>query len=249
MTTEPVMIYGKHVVKEALATCPHVVRSVQVSETTEDAALSALLKKAGIKSMSLNLKKLPQGVPQDAVHQGVVASIDTSKLMHEYNDFMRGLTITNDTAFVILGEIQDPHNVGAIIRSAAAFGVAGVLIPEHRQVQVNGTIIKVSAGMAFRVPLIAVGNVNQTLHDLKERGFWAYGLDGEAKQSVTDESFGRPSVFVVGNEATGVREKTLEHCDIPLRIPMHSQTESLNASVSAAVVLYAWSAKHPGALR
>lgn len=248
MITEPVVIYGKHVVKEALVACPHVLRSVQVSDNAEDAELMALLKKAGIKYAPLNPKKLPQGVPSDAVHQGVVATIDTSKLMREYNEFMNGLEISNDTAIVILGEVQDPHNVGAIIRSAAAFGVAAVLIPEHRQVQVNGTIIKVSAGMAFHVPLISIGNVNQTLRDLKDRGFWAYGLDGEAEQSVIEESFERPSVFVVGNEATGVREKTLEHCDIPLRIPMHPQTESLNASVSAAVVLYAWSAKHPGAL-
>jgi 23S rRNA (guanosine2251-2'-O)-methyltransferase len=91
--------------------------------------------------------------------------------------------------------------------------------------------------------------VNTTIVDLKERGFWTYGLAGEAAQSVYDEGFEKPSVFIVGNEATGIREKTLEHCDIPLRIPMHSQTESLNASIATAVVLSAWSKHHPGALK
>ncbi len=249
MATEPVLIYGKHAVREALMARPDVVRTLYVSDAARDGELTALLKKTGIKGTPLDVKKLPRGVPVDAVHQGLIASVDSSTLTQDYDDFVRNLTVTNDTAFVLLGEVQDPHNVGAVIRSAAAFGITGVLIPEHRQVQVTGTVIKVSAGMAFRVPLISVGNVNQTIRDLKDRGFWIYGLDETATQSVTEESFDRPSVFVLGNEATGIREKTLEYCDIPLKIPMHRNAESLNASASAAVVLYAWSIKHTNALK
>jgi 23S rRNA (guanosine2251-2'-O)-methyltransferase len=98
------------------------------------------------------------------------------------------------------------------------------------------------------MPLVSIGNVNHTISDLKKRGFWIYGLDGEATQSVTDEDFAKPSVFILGNEGSGIRQKTLEHCDIPLRIPISQKTESLNASVAAAVVCYEWSKKHPGAL-
>ncbi len=249
MAIEPTLIYGKHAVREALMARPDVVRTLYVSDAARDGEMNALLKKTGIKGTPLDVKKLPRGVPADAVHQGLVASIDSSTLMQDYDDFVRDLTVTNDTAFVLLGEVQDPHNVGAVIRSAAAFGITGVLIPEHRQVQVTGTVIKVSAGMAFRVPLLSVGNVNQTIRDLKDRGFWIYGLDETATQSVAEEAFDRPSVFVLGNEATGIREKTLEYCDIPLKIPMHGQAESLNASASAAVVLYAWSVKHMNALK
>jgi 23S rRNA (guanosine2251-2'-O)-methyltransferase len=182
------------------------------------------------------------------VHQGYIAAIVLEKLMRPFNAFINEVSITNDTAFVILGELQDPHNVGAIIRSAAAFGIAGVLIPEHRQVQLTGSVIKASAGMAFRVPLVSIGNVNTTIRDLKEKGFWIYGLDGAATQSAADEGFEKPSVFILGNEGDGIRQKTLLHCDIPLSIPIATGVESLNASVAAAVTFYAWSRKHPSAL-
>ncbi len=238
------LIYGKHAVEEAIEARPDIVRAVYVLTGTDATGVSKLISKSGMVKRAVEVKKLPKGVPTDAVHQGIVAEIDTSLLMVDYEEFIRMHTVTNDTAFALLGELQDPHNVGAIIRSAAAFGVSAVLIPEHRQAQITGSVIKVSAGMVFRIPLVRIGNVNQTIEDLKARGFWTYGLEGEATQSVGDEKFEKPSVFVLGNEGTGIRQKTLEHCDIPLRIPMAKEAESLNASVAAAVVFYAWSTHH-----
>jgi 23S rRNA (guanosine2251-2'-O)-methyltransferase len=202
----------------------------------------------GILRKELNLRKLPKGLPQDAAHQGAVAEIDVSKLMVPYEEFIRILDVTYDTGLVLLGEVQDPQNVGAVIRSAAAFGIAGVLIPEHRQAQVNGTVIKVSAGMAFRIPLVRIGNVNTVVENLKEHGFWIYGLDGSAEKSVSEEKFEKPSVLILGNESTGIREKTLMHSDIPLRIPMSKKAESLNAAAAAAIVLSVWSTHHRNAL-
>lgn len=248
MTEETTLIYGKHAVHEALSARPDVVRTVFTAKEFDDAALMELVKRTKVARASFEDKKPPKGVPIDAVHQGIVAAIAVEALVQDFDAFIETLTITPDTALVILGEVQDPHNVGAVIRSAAAFGVAGILIPEHRQAPITGTVIKVSAGMAFRVPLVSIGNVNQTVHDLKERGFWIYGLDGEATQSIYEEGFEKPSAFILGNESTGIRVKTLEHCDIPLRIPMHARAESLNASAAAAVVLSAWSVKHPNAL-
>ena len=156
--------------------------------------------------------------------------------------------ITDDTSLLILGELEDPHNVGAIIRSAAAFGVSGVLIPQHNQAPVTGAVVKVSAGMAFRVPIVSVGNINNTVRDLKDKGFWVYGLDGEAEQTVSGETYEKPSVFILGNEGRGIREKTREMCDILLSIPMNPQCESLNVAASTAVTLFAWSSQHPKAL-
>ncbi len=249
MIDEATYIYGKHAVAEAVGVRPDIVRAVHCVREGIDAGLMKQLGRAHIPVIDLNPKKLPKSVPADSVHQGIIAEINPKKLTVAYDDFIGKYSVTNDSAFVLLGEVQDPHNVGAVIRSAVAFGLAGVLIPEHRQAQVNGTVIKVSAGMAFRIPLIQVGNVNSTIKDLKERGFWIYGLAGDAEQSVANEGFEKPSVIILGNEGDGIRTKTLEHCDIPLRIPMHKNAESLNASVAAGVVLHAWSTKHPGALR
>lgn len=249
MLEENSIIYGKHAVKEALAMRPDIVRVVYIQTGADDAEILTMTKKGKIPCREVNAKKVGKMVGNDAVHQGLIAEIDSARLMEEYDDFITKLAVTPDTALVVLGEVQDPHNVGAIIRSAVAFGVSAVLIPEHRQAQVNGTIIKVSAGMAFRVPLVRIGNVNSTIADLKKRGFWVYGLDGEATESLENENFEKPSVLILGNEGTGIRQKTLEHCDISLRIPLSEKAESLNASVAGAVVLYAWSMKHPKALK
>ncbi len=249
MSDDTAIIYGKHAVKEALKSQPHVVEMVFFAEGFNDLELPELAKKSNIKQTIFSPKKLPKGVLPDAVHQGVVAHINLTKLVLSFETFLETLTVTPHTSIVILGEVQDPHNVGAVIRSAAAFGVSAVLIPEHRQAPITGTVIKVSAGMAFHIPLVTIGNVNQTVHELKERGFWIYGLDEDAALSVYEEGFEKPSAFILGNEATGLRKKTLEHCDIPLRIPMHARTESLNASASAAVILSVWSTKHPQALK
>lgn len=249
MIEETTYIYGKHAVREALTARPGIVKTVHLAPDFGDQDLLLLLKTSKVARASFDPKNLPRGIAPDAVHQGVIAQIELDKLLVTYEEFMKGLTINPDTALIVLGEVQDPQNVGSIIRSAAAFGVKGILMPEHRQAPLSGSVIKVSAGMAFRLPLVTIGNVNNTIADLKSKGFWTYGLDGDATQSVSGEGFEKPSVFIVGNEATGIREKTLEHCDIPLMIPMHARAESLNAAVATAVVLAAWSNKHPGALQ
>lgn len=229
-------IYGTHAVAEALRHRPDVVKTLLI-ESGKHTDLKTL---ADVPTGVLNLRQMPGGISPDAVHQGVVAEIDTKKLMVQYKDFINELEISPSTAVAVLGEIQDPHNVGAIIRSAAAFGLAGVFIPPHRQASVTATVIKVSAGMAFRIPLIEIKNVNNTVRDLKERGFWSYGLAGEGDVSLPDEKFDRPSVFVVGNEGDGLREKTRAVCDTLISIPMDERCESLNASNAAAVTFYGW---------
>lgn len=241
-------IYGKHAVSEALKRRPDCVVTLYLSHEFDDQSIRDAARQNGVKIEAIQGKKLPGGVPDTAVHQGIIARILSVKLLQDYKSFMNELAISNDTSVAVLGELQDPHNVGAVIRSAAAFGVAAVIIPEHRQAQLTGSVIKVSAGMAFSVPLVSVGNVNTTLKDLKDRGFWVYGLSLDAEQSLFEESFTKPTAFVFGNEGEGIREKTQEACDVLLRIPMHKDAESLNASASAAVVFAQWSQQHPGAI-
>ena len=242
-------IFGKHAVSEALSFRPDVVKQVFLDLNFSDARIVKQIESAGINAKPLNLNNPPRGVSAKAAHQGIVAAIVPDKLMVSYNDFIKTLDDTDaDNALLILGEVQDPHNVGAVIRSAAAFGLKGVLIPPHNQAPVTGTVIKVSAGMAFRIPLVTISNVNSVARDLKERGYWVYGLEGQGTVSTTTEKFVRPSVFILGNEGSGLREKTKELCDELISIPIHPRCESLNAAAATAVVLATWSAQHPHAL-
>ncbi len=244
-----VYIYGTHALKEALASAPHAVRKVFLSrEQQDDPELQALLKQHATPTAELARGRGNDLVGRDAVHQGVIALIDPSSLLVPFDAFLDALVISKNPAVVVLGEVQDPHNVGAIIRSAAAFGLAGVLIPEHNQARITGAVVKASAGMAFRIPLVPIGNVNRALEVLKKKGFWTYGLSASGDMALAAERFDAPTAFVVGNEGRGIREKTLAACDVSLSIPMHERSESLNAAASAAVVFYAWSAKHPEAL-
>lgn len=238
-------IYGKHALREALRNTPRAVTKILLASQGEENELITLARNANIPIESLSPKNMPQDIDPSSVHQGVIGLMSIDKLLREYKEFIKNLHVSPDKVLIILGEIQDPQNVGAIIRSAAAFGIAGVLIPEHNQAPITGTVVKVSVGMAFRVPLVSIGNVNTTVRDLKERGFWIYGLEGDASKNITEEKFDAPTVFIFGNEATGIRLKTRELCDILLSIPMSPGCESLNVSASAAVALYAWSVQHP----
>lgn len=239
MKTDKIYIYGKHALKEALLNAPEVVKKVFLAKSVDDSEIFNLLKTNKITPGELTDDKKTT-VEGSGSHQGVIAQIDTGRLLRDYKEFIKNLEITKDTMLVLLGEVQDPHNVGAVIRSAAAFGASGVLIPEHKQAPVTGAVVKVSAGMAFKIPLISIGNVNQTVEDLKKKGFYVYGLAGEGATSIVDEKFEDPTVLILGNESVGIREKTREHCDHLLSIPIDPKCESLNAAVSASVALYAW---------
>jgi 23S rRNA (guanosine2251-2'-O)-methyltransferase len=248
MKQELEYIFGKHAVSEALAHRPDIVRQVFLDLNFSDARLVKQIEAARVDVKPLNVKNPPRGISANAAHQGIVAGVVPDKLMVPYKEFVNSLTVDEGTALLVLGEVQDPHNVGAVIRSAAAFGLKGVLIPPHNQAPVTGTVIKVSAGMAFRIPLVAISNVNAVARDLKERGFWIYGLEGEGTVRTTTEMFSKPSVFILGNEGSGLRQKTKEVCDDLISIPIHPRCESLNAAAATAVVLAAWSAQHEGAL-
>jgi len=241
-------IFGRHAVDELLQARPDVVVEIHASKDFADEKILDLVTSLNIPLKLLNLNNPPRGVSSKATHQGIVAGITSRKLMVDYKDFKSTLNVTDHTALLVLGEVQDPHNVGAVIRSAAAFGLAGVLIPPHNQAPVTGTVVKVSAGMAFTIPMVSITNVNATLRDLQESGFWVYGLDGNGSTTTVTEKFSKPSVFVLGNEGSGLREKTKEVCDDILSIPIHSQCESLNAAAATAIALASWSAQHQPAV-
>ena len=195
MTEENSIIYGKHAVKEALTMRPDIVRVVYIQTGSDDAEILAMTKKGKIPCREVNAKRVGKLVGSDAVHQGLIAEIDSAQLVEEYDDFITKLTITPDTALVVLGEVQDPHNVGAIIRSAAAFGISGVLIPEHRQAQVNVSLI---ITISFGQNLIAYLKRKQVGEEIRE-----LGLEGQTAKKGTPKPAPPPELPRIPRTATG----------------------------------------------
>ncbi|MBI1975860.1 MAG: 23S rRNA (guanosine(2251)-2'-O)-methyltransferase RlmB [Candidatus Vogelbacteria bacterium] len=250
MKRDTIYIYGKHAVLEAAAHAPHTIKKIFLSDDSAvDQELSRSIQKAGIAISRVRAREIGKTVGESATHQGIIASISPEKLMHPFSDFISTTPLSGGTALLLLDGLEDPHNVGAVIRSAAAFGISAVLIPERRQAPLTGAVIKVSAGMAFRVPLVSIGGATTAVIELQKAGFKIYALTMDGELLVSKEDFSAPSVFVIGNESAGISAKVVERADSRLRIPMNARTESLNAAVSAAIVMYEWSTQHPEALR
>jgi len=140
----------------------------------------------------------------------------------------------------VLDGVEDPHNLGAIIRTAHAAGAGGVVVPERRAVGLTETVAKTAAGALEHLPVARVGNLNQTLALLKQRGFWIYGLDERGEQPYHQVDFASPTVFVLGGEGKGLHQQVAKHCDFLIRIPLAGQISSLNVSVAAGIVLFEW---------
>jgi 23S rRNA (guanosine2251-2'-O)-methyltransferase len=239
---DKVYMYGKHALREALLAKPGSIQKVFLDVNAEnDKELVGLLQKHQIGFSSMKSDTTGKSVGEDAVHQGVIAVINIEKLYTPLEEVLKLFDLSTNPCFVLLDELHDPHNVGAIIRSAAAFGASAILLPEHNQSPITGTVIKTSAGMVFRIPIVKIGNVNQTVRLLQEKHMWSYGLVMNGDTLLKNAVFDTPTLFIVGNESAGIREKTLELCDVQLTIPMNPDCESLNASVAASVVLYEWS--------
>ncbi len=167
-------------------------------------------------------------------HQGVVAF----GAARQYAD--AAPLIDSAELLVLLDGVEDPHNLGAIIRTANAAGAGGVLIPDRRAAGLTDVVAKASAGAIEHVPLLRVGNVSQEISRLKKAGFWVYGLDERGSERYDRVDFAERSVFVMGGEGRGLHEHVKEHCDALLRIPMAGEIASLNVSVAAGIVLFEW---------
>jgi 23S rRNA (guanosine2251-2'-O)-methyltransferase len=165
-------------------------------------------------------------------HQGVVALGAATK----YADID---SVAGDL-LVVLDGVEDPHNLGAIVRTAHAAGAAAVVIPERRAVGLTDVVAKAAAGALEHLPVVRVVNINRTLEELKEKGYWIYGLDERGTDEYTRVEYGAPTVLVFGGEGKGLHEQVRKHCDLLLRIPMAGAISSLNVSVAAGVVLFEW---------
>ena len=158
----------------------------------------------------------------------------------ELDDFLRELDDKAPVLVVILDHIEDPHNLGAIIRSAEAGGASAVIHAKRRSAIPNGTVIKTSAGASLRLPVIQVVNISRTIERLKESGFWAVGLSEKSERSIWNEKFPERCALVVGAEGSGLSRLVREMCDMTSRIPIKGGVGSLNASVAAALGIFEW---------
>src|SRR5579864_4101848 len=168
-----------------------------------------------------------------SAHQGVVALGAAKKYVELEAVAQAGI-------LVVLDGVEDPHNLGAIIRTAHAAGAAGVVIPERRAANVTDVVAKAAAGALEYLPVARVTNINRTLEELKERGYWIYGLDERGTEDYDRIEFSKPTALVLGAEGKGLHEQVRKHCDVLVRIPMAGKIASLNVSVAAGIVLFDW---------
>jgi 23S rRNA (guanosine2251-2'-O)-methyltransferase len=174
----------------------------------------------------------------DTLTQGIIAIIDTYRYA-EIEEILAIAQQKNEPPFIlILDEIEDPHNLGALIRSAECAGIHGIIIPLHNAASVNSTVAKTSAGATAHLPIARVTNIAQTLDELKKTGVWIVGTDMESDKLYFEHDYRGPLAIVIGNEGKGIRRLVKEKCDFLVKIPMHGKIESLNASVAGALVMF-----------
>ena len=225
-------LWGKHAVAAAL---DNPERKVLRAWATRDAA-TFMQFPAGVAVTLADSADLGRLVPGDAPHQGVV--IEVEPLAHAWLDEL--LTGAPDRAvLVVLDQVTDPHNVGAILRSAAAFGAIGIVTQDRHSPPESGVVAKAASGALERVPWARVVNLARALEEIGAAGFWRIGLAADAETALGD-ALGPPRVaLALGAEGTGLRPNTRDHCDALARLPIGGAVESLNVSNAAAVALYA----------
>ncbi|AWB46155.1 23S rRNA (guanosine(2251)-2'-O)-methyltransferase RlmB [Paenibacillus sp. CAA11] len=233
-------IGGKHSLLEALR-AGRTINKIWIAEGAQKHLTQPIVaeaKKQGIIIQYVDKRKLDQMVP-DLQHQGVVAQAAPFAYV-EVEDLLAGADKKGEPAFLLLlDEIEDPHNLGSILRTAECTGVHGVILPKRRSASVTATVSKTSAGAAEYVPVARVTNLAQTIDQLKEAGVWVVGTDVAAKEEIYDNGvFTGPVAIVIGNENKGMGRLIKEKCDVLVKLPMAGKLNSLNASVAAGVVMY-----------
>ena len=233
----PNIIYGKNPIIEALES-GQPINKIYLSRGAKnqvDKKIIQLARQHGIPVRELDRRKLIELAGHEK-NQGVVAVL-TDVVYRTIEDIFNRAAQRNEAPLIaLLDEIQDPHNFGAIIRSAEAFGFHGIIIPKDRSAGITDTVAKTSAGAVSHLPIARVTNLAQTIKELKKNNVWIAGADQNAEQSFYEADLNRSLAVVIGSEGKGMRRLVRENCDFLVRIPMSGKINSLNASVAAALV-------------
>lgn len=232
-------IIGKHSVHEALRS-GRTIEKVLLAEGIHRQSIQQILNQ-------IQEEKIPfQWVPRTKLdqlaeggnHQGIVAQVSSYSYTTVDDLFQRAEKKGEMPFFVLLDGIEDPHNLGSILRTADGAGVHGVIIPKRRAVGLTSVVAKTSAGAIEYIPVVRVTNLNRLADELKERGVWLVGSDGQAKQEYSQIDYQMPVALVIGNEGQGISQLMKKKCDFLIKIPMSGQVSSLNASVAAGLLMY-----------
>jgi 23S rRNA (guanosine2251-2'-O)-methyltransferase len=242
-----VWIFGRHPVLAALSNPERRVFRLMM---TQDAADRATADLAGLphppQPEIVPRERIVERLPAGAVHQGFLAAV--SPLPEAALEDI--VAATGEQALVLaLDQVTDPHNVGAILRSAEAFGAAGVIVTERHAPEETGTLAKAASGALERMPMVRVVNLARALDQLKAAGFWVLGLDERADKTLGEANMGGRLVLALGAEGDGLRRLTLERCDLLVRLPMKGAMPSLNVSNAAAISLYELSQNNDKSIR
>jgi 23S rRNA (guanosine2251-2'-O)-methyltransferase len=231
--------FGIHAVTSLLDTQPERISSLILLKGRDDRKLQAIVdlaKKHNVSLTRVDRKVLDTQCSQN--HQGVVALCVSSRRFGE-NDLFEMLAASTEPALLlVLDGVQDPHNLGACMRSAAAMGVHAVIAPKDNAVAITSVVEKVACGGVDVVPFVAVTNLARTLKELQQLGIWLVGLDGQSELAIGDVDLTGAIAIVMGGEGSGMRRLTKKHCDYLAKIPMSGNIESLNVSVATGVALY-----------
>jgi len=228
------IVSGVHPVAEALRAGSPLER-VLIAQGAGGPRLQEIIdlaRKAGI-PVRFEPRAALERLAGTTAHQGVVA-LGAARKYADVED------VASAGLLVVLDGVEDPHNLGAIIRTAHAAGAGGVIIPERRAASLTDVVAKAAAGALEHLSVARVTNINRTLEDLKQRGHWIYGLDERGTESYDHVDYEARSVIVLGGEGKGLHEQVRKHCDVLVRIPMAGKISSLNVSVAAGIVLFEW---------
>jgi 23S rRNA (guanosine2251-2'-O)-methyltransferase len=234
------IIEGRHPVLEALRAGRSISKLLLSRDVQRHSIIGEILHECRKQGMLVEHvdPRVIQKLSPTGRHQGVLALV-AAKEYTSLDDLLAVSKKRNEPALlVILDGIQDPQNLGAIVRTADAAGVHGVIIPERRAVGLTAAVARASAGALEHVPVARVTNITQTMRLLGERGIWTVGIDPAGKKDYTQVDYRQPSALVIGAEGKGVSHLVRERCDLLASIPMKGRVESLNASVAAALVMY-----------
>jgi 23S rRNA (guanosine2251-2'-O)-methyltransferase len=228
-----VQIYGKNSCREIIENKKDIIKAYIMIGTNSDFVNILTRRKINIEFIDKSLfKKTFSGN-----HQGIVLEIEDYKT-YSLNDFLSGLELKSNPYLIMLDGITDPHNFGAIIRTAEAGGVSGIIIPKNRSVKLGGIVSKTSSGAIENMKIIEVTNLRNTIEVLKEKGFWTIGTSLDAKEDYSSIFVDRPLCVVIGSEGKGMSRLLKETVDFNVKINMVGKVNSLNASVSAGIIIF-----------
>lgn len=224
------LVYGRNVAMEILQN-PKKVKKIILQEHFDDKRINSLIEKSKLNVEYASKSEIDRLC--DGPHQGIILSIAD----YEYSK-LDDILSTDPNFIVILDHLEDPHNLGAIIRTSEAAGVDAIIIPKDRQVSVNATVMKTSAGALNNMKVSMVSNLVQTIEKLKSNGFWVVGTAMENSKDYRDIDYSGKIALVIGNEGKGISRLVRESCDFVATIPMYGKINSLNASVASGIMIY-----------